>query len=473
MKNKNTQFTIGSFLPNSMLLSLLITLAFAGAFASCNAIADTSGLNLTPETVWISLTPTAPVFDDNGVGTAKLVLDLSKEIAGLTDNLNADALANIFSFYYKYPSEATPRITAAAVKKSEPAIYTLTVSNVPYDEEGFALVTISAPGVTPPTRPWALNGSIIPDPMLLSFTFEAGRNALPADAIGVIDERAKTVSVIVPDGTERNGLIPHITHNGKTITPENERAQDFTNAVIYTVKALGGAEAVYRVRVFTKWTHFTYNETAYRPRRGSMNPGNSATLLADTTMPSATYDSEGDIIVSMGDFPAWAADGMTADDRLALFCDVGPVGSFTIDGKEYPAMFIYSIAWGSDVEGAGTRSLDNNFMSNFYGLASLDLYPLSNFSTIGQGFLLSCSSLTALDLTPLSSTTTFGTGFLFSCTLMASVNMGSISYLNIESEGSFSLFNSALCTVTVQGTPQNWTDRFTEVNGDLVFANTQ
>jgi hypothetical protein len=151
MKNKIAQFTIRSFL----YISLLITLAFAGAFASCNAIADTSGLNLNPDTVWIRLVPDKAVD-----GKAKLVLDFSKPIPGLTPETSKADLAALFAFNNGVGMSYAEEITPVSITKDSGAVYTLTVQNVPDSGQGMILVTINKAGIAPSTRPWSLDGEV-------------------------------------------------------------------------------------------------------------------------------------------------------------------------------------------------------------------------------------------------------------------------------------------------------------------------
>ncbi|MDR3302527.1 MAG: hypothetical protein LBT01_08410 [Spirochaetaceae bacterium] len=141
-----------------MKMKLLVCTAFTVlAFASCNAIADTSGLSITPETVWLSLTATKAELV-NGVNTATLTLDFDKAIDGLTDNLTAADLEKIFTFSDEDPSFDTLNIKPLSVKKSVVGIYTLTVINTPETTECMVLVKINQTGVTPTTRPWFLDG---------------------------------------------------------------------------------------------------------------------------------------------------------------------------------------------------------------------------------------------------------------------------------------------------------------------------
>ncbi|MDR3301104.1 MAG: hypothetical protein LBT01_01050 [Spirochaetaceae bacterium] len=149
---------------NETKLILLVCTALT-AFSACNAIADTSGLSLAPETVWIRLVPGAP-FDDNGARTAVLTLDFSKDIPALKDDLDAAGLAELFGFEYDYP-EGTPdarKIKAVGLLKSAVPVYRLTVINVPEAEEGIVLVKINKSGISPATRLWSLDGTILPNP---------------------------------------------------------------------------------------------------------------------------------------------------------------------------------------------------------------------------------------------------------------------------------------------------------------------
>ncbi|MDR3301360.1 MAG: leucine-rich repeat protein [Spirochaetaceae bacterium] len=228
MENKITKFAIGSV--------VLIVLAFAGVFASCNAIADTSGLNLTPETVWISLTPTKAALE-GGTLTATLTLDFSKEIKELVETLGEEGLAKLFTFEYHSSTESG--ITATGVKKMVAGIYTLKVKKVPDDAEGIVLVTIKKTGIAPATRIWALNGDVVRDAdvtaSLLDFRFEAGKNAaLSKDAVGGIDHGAGTVVVVLPFGVPTSPLIPTLkTNPGNTFIPETQT--NFSGDVLYTI----------------------------------------------------------------------------------------------------------------------------------------------------------------------------------------------------------------------------------------------
>ncbi len=63
--------------------------------------------------------------------------------------------------------------------------------------------------------------------VITSFSFSEG--------VGVITEPAHTIAVTVPYGTDVTALMPTITHNGTSISPESGAVHDFTSPVTYTV----------------------------------------------------------------------------------------------------------------------------------------------------------------------------------------------------------------------------------------------
>ncbi|MDR3302529.1 MAG: hypothetical protein LBT01_08420 [Spirochaetaceae bacterium] len=151
-----------------MKMKLLVCTAFTVlAFASCNAIADTSGLSMTPETVWLSLAATEPELV-NGLRTATLTLDFDKAVDGLNEGLPEADLNNLFTFSYGSSS-----IKVTKLIKSVVGIYTLTVVNVPEDTEGIVLVKINQTGITPTIRPWFLDGTSGP-PVTIRATAATG-----------------------------------------------------------------------------------------------------------------------------------------------------------------------------------------------------------------------------------------------------------------------------------------------------------
>ena len=81
---------------------------------------------------------------------------------------------------------------------------------------------------------------------ILSFNFESIKNPV----IGSIDQKAKTIVLTVPFGTNITNLIPTITvSDSATVTPSSGVAQNFTNSVNYTVIAQDGSSITYLVTV--------------------------------------------------------------------------------------------------------------------------------------------------------------------------------------------------------------------------------
>lgn len=78
---------------------------------------------------------------------------------------------------------------------------------------------------------------------ITSFSFEN------PSAEGTISQESKSISVTVPYGTDVTALVPAISHEGDSISPPSGAAQDFTNPVVYTVKADDTTTRQYTVTV--------------------------------------------------------------------------------------------------------------------------------------------------------------------------------------------------------------------------------
>lgn len=76
--------------------------------------------------------------------------------------------------------------------------------------------------------------------------------AVPAVS-GVVNEQTKQINIEVPAGTDVKSLTPTIIVSDKaTVTPASGTQVDFTNPVVYTVKAEDGSTAAYVVTVTVK-----------------------------------------------------------------------------------------------------------------------------------------------------------------------------------------------------------------------------
>jgi hypothetical protein len=246
MKNKTAPFAIGS----------VMLFALALAFGACNALSEGAGLRANTDTIWIRLAPTALYEVDGGTTTATLTLDFNRVIDALEGNPSEEALAELITFSYEnYPAGTPPsgKLKATKVVKQAEAIYIVTVKNVP-PTGGIARVTVNKSGLTPPYRPWSLNGQVLPDgddtAALLDFRFEPSKNqTLSAEAIGGIDWRQGTVFVVAPEGTPLSPLNPSIITNlGNTYTPQTQ--SNFVGIVPYKLTSSKTQdEKEYEVRV--------------------------------------------------------------------------------------------------------------------------------------------------------------------------------------------------------------------------------
>ena len=82
------------------------------------------------------------------------------------------------------------------------------------------------------------------DKKITAFSFSS------PSATGVIDEKAKTIIVEVPNETNVTALVPTIAVSEKaTVSPASGVAQNFTSPVTYTVTAEDGSTADYKVTV--------------------------------------------------------------------------------------------------------------------------------------------------------------------------------------------------------------------------------
>jgi hypothetical protein len=184
---------------------LVCTALTALALASCNAIADTSGLTLTPDTVWIRLVPSVAVE-----GKATLVLDFSKPVADLTKDTPVADLTTLFTFKNGEGMSGAEAITATGITKDSDAVYRLTVVNVPDVEKGIVLVTINKQGIAPPTRAWSLDGEIVPDEPALtsapSIALTTGHEQL-GYTITASDPVADSYDVYYIEGSETDGAM--------------------------------------------------------------------------------------------------------------------------------------------------------------------------------------------------------------------------------------------------------------------------
>jgi len=105
---------------------------------------------------------------------------------------------------------------------------------------------------------------------------------------GTINEGAKTISVIVPAGTDKTNLTPAVRHTGVSYAPTG--AQNFTSPVTYTVTAENGTTQNYTVTVTDQNTVI---QPAATPPAGTYTAAQSVTLATTTAGASIYYTTNG------------------------------------------------------------------------------------------------------------------------------------------------------------------------------------
>ena len=83
---------------------------------------------------------------------------------------------------------------------------------------------------------------------ITSFVFLLAENPIAVNILGTINEDTKTITALMPPGTDITALLPAIEiASNSQVSPNTP--QDFTNPVAYTVSAEDGSEVVYTATV--------------------------------------------------------------------------------------------------------------------------------------------------------------------------------------------------------------------------------
>ena len=139
------------------------------------------------------------------------------------------------------------------------------------------------------------------DKKITSFVFQLTANPIAKNIVGSINEANKTMTAIMPPGTDVSSLLPTIEISPNSQVNPNT-PQDFTNPVAYTVSAEDGSEAVYTATVIVALSQRQILQAIL-----DANPGNLLTWdLQNTpdlgTLAAVTTDAEGSIIkLAIGD----------------------------------------------------------------------------------------------------------------------------------------------------------------------------
>ncbi len=118
-------------------------------------------------------------------------------------------------------------------------------SNVPANFTNPVAYTVTAENGSTQSYQVTVTKEPSPTKSITGFAF----NGLDPVVSGSINQGSKKVSVTVPFGTDPSNLVPTITHNGASISPNSGIAQDFTNPVSYTVTAEDSSSQSYEVKV--------------------------------------------------------------------------------------------------------------------------------------------------------------------------------------------------------------------------------
>ncbi|MBP5329965.1 MAG: hypothetical protein J6Y75_08740 [Spirochaetaceae bacterium] len=229
---------------------------------------------------------------------------------------------------------------------------------------------------------------------ILSFVIAQAENPVPADLAGVCADGSVTVSY--PYGTisasAKASLIPTITvSDGATITSESGVAQDFTNAVTYTVTAQDGTTKEWDVNL--QQLANTHRSISYDLLGGSSNtplPTSFDINTEDVSLPSGNnlhkdnYIFEGWFDQASGNIiQGWSAgekSGMGQEESVELTASWIPAPCVS-DNR------VYANGFSLIVEGSGSETriyYDDNGNgikdSNDYALNTINSAYPSNFN---------------------------------------------------------------------------------------------
>lgn len=90
------------------------------------------------------------------------------------------------------------------------------------------------------------------------------------------------------------------------------------------------------------------------------------------------------------------------------------------------------------------ESIGDGFLSFCYYLSDVDLSSLTQVKSIGNGFLMDCTALSNIDLSSLAQVKSIGNGFLSGCAALSDVNLSSLT--QIETIGNEFLFGCRTLT---------------------------
>lgn len=161
--------------------------------------------------------------------------------------------------------------------------------------------------------------TVAPLPKITAFSFDAfGVN-------GTIDQTARTITLLIPGGTDITALVPTITHTGASLSPASGEACDFTQPVDYAVTDSFGVSQTYTVTV-NRPPSITTTPIAAVTLPG--NIGLSASIGGTVALAGGTVTDDGLCATERG--ICWNATGNPGLADTVLVDATGGLGAFTV-----------------------------------------------------------------------------------------------------------------------------------------------
>ncbi len=186
--------------------------------------------------------------------------------------------------------------------------------------------------------------------IIKSFVF----NSLNPAVQCTIDNSARTITAVLPNGTNINSLAPTITvSDNATVSPGSSVAQDFTSPVSYTVTAKDGSRQTYTTNITVGGTGSSGSGTivtiAGNGSRGFSGDGGQATDAQLNICTDVAVDAAGNLYLS--DASNLRIRKVTPSGIITTFAGNGSSGSAGDGGQASAASF--SLIAGLALDAAG------------------------------------------------------------------------------------------------------------------------
>ncbi len=184
------------------------------------------------------------------------------------------------------------------------------------------------------------------DKSILSFSFLTSANSISENVIGLVGN--DTVILNAPPGTNLNMLVPTITFTGKSISPSNNAAQNFSAPIQYDVTAEDGSHKLYTVIVSPNKTVYIGSNDGYLYALNAATGKPEWKFNVGGPVSSATY-ANGVVFVGAFERQFYALDATTGALKWKFYDFAGAFSTPTVyNGKVYVSL-TGSSYWGRDV----------------------------------------------------------------------------------------------------------------------------